>query len=62
MAINTSDLADDIQSLHCAYDALSNLACEARACTSEDVANVLHILNQHFDALAKQAVEVAFPK
>jgi len=51
------ELTDELQSLNAAYMGLSSLASEARSCSSEDVANILYVLNERLSSVTKLSVE-----
>jgi hypothetical protein len=48
-----TDLVDQLTSVKQAYHALAFMACESKPCISEDVGQVLSIINQSFDLLAE---------
>jgi len=58
--MNPLQLSDSINDLHSAYNALSCLAAEAGPCNSEDVGNVLVVLNLQLKQLGQKSTQLAF--
>lgn len=55
--MNRLELTDELYSLKAAYVGLSSLAGEARNCSSEDVANILYVLNERLSNVTELSAE-----